>query len=214
MSPDMRPTAYRRSGARYREQPAATVTGLTRVHVVFNMHRCHPKMFPSSKPSKGLLNSGASQSGVWLSTLSQVRVDPCTLAMNPQIRLMTYSTRPEEIGAATYQSGRYNRFQGNGRIGQGADVPGVTGGDESPAPQEAAGRGGRGGAVHGEQGDQASGRQPARRPGRGGGITAPQEVLGVAVVARILHHATELLGPEIRHRVVDLVAAEQVGRDH
>src|ERR1019366_2749762 len=50
-----------------------------RVHVVFNMHRCHPKMFPSSKPSKGLLNSGASQSGVWLSTLSQVRVDPCTL---------------------------------------------------------------------------------------------------------------------------------------
>src|ERR1017187_7091651 len=177
MSPDMRPTAYRRSGARYREQPAATVTGLTRVHVVFNMHRCHPKMFPSSKPSKGLLNSGASQSGVWLSTLSQVRVDPCTLAMNPQIRLMTYSTHPAEIGAATYQSGRYSRFQGDGGIGEAADVHGIAGGDEAAAPREVAG------TVHGEQGDQPAGRQPARGPGGGSGIAAPDELLGVTVVS-------------------------------
>ncbi len=34
------------------------------------------------------------------------------------------------------------------------------------------------------------------------------------MVSRVLHHPAELLRPEVRHRVVYLVAAEHVGRDH
>src|ERR1019366_9988348 len=86
------------------------------------------------------------------------------------------TSRRTAISGRVTPLGGDGRFQGNGRIGQAADVHGITGGDEATALQEVAG------AVHGEQGDQAAGRQPARRPGRGGGITAPQEVLGVAVV--------------------------------
>src|ERR1700733_5383604 len=80
-------------------------------------------------------------------------------------------------------------LNGDGGVGDAGGVDGGGGGDQAASLDEVTR------AVHGQDRDQAAGRQPARRPGRGGGITAPEEALGIAVVAGVLDHAAELLGP-------------------
>src|SRR6202041_1388679 len=71
-----------------------------------------------------------------------------------------------------------------------------------------------GGAVPGHEGPQPADGEPARGPRRIGRVAPPDQPLGVTVVPRVLHHPAELLRPEVRHRVVYLLAAEHVGRDH
>src|ERR1700685_243069 len=79
---------------------------------------------------------------------------------------------------------------GDSGIGDVGGVDGSGGGDQAARLDEVTG------AVHGQDRDQAAGRQPARRPGRGGGVTAPDEAPGVAVVARVLDPAGDPVGPE------------------
>lgn len=57
-------------------------------------------------------------------------------------------------------------------------------------------------AAHREKGDQTCLAEPAHRPGGARGVPAPDQGVGGRVVADVLHEAAELLGPEVRHRIV------------
>jgi predicted ATPase/DNA-binding SARP family transcriptional activator len=114
--------------------------------------------------------------------------------------------RPEQ--AASLLADHGGLPDGDGGVGEAGDVYRGARGDEALALVQVAG------PVHGEDADQAACRQPAGRPGRFGRVAAPQHAVRAAVVAGVLHHPAELLGPEVRHRVVGLVTAENVGRDH
>ena len=137
-----------------------------------------------------------------LSTAGQLPVS----AAFPDARVT--SGRPPLRRARPDRSGGRGLLHRDGGVAEEGHVNGVGGGDHPAALLQVAG------PVHGQDRHQTTGREPARGPGRSGRVAAPDEPLGVAVVPGVLHHAPELLRPEVRHRVVDGVAAEYVGRDH